>query len=66
MGEKSRKKKRSHVSGWYKWFKESLCVEITNEDNAHHFDIKCIVHLELIPQGQKSQPTLCGNGEAIT
>jgi len=25
------------VFEWYKWFKESLHMKITNEDNAHHF-----------------------------
>jgi len=29
--------KRSSVSELHKWFKVSLHVEITNEDNAHHF-----------------------------
>jgi hypothetical protein len=27
--------KKSSVYVWYKWFKESLHVKITNEDNAH-------------------------------
>jgi hypothetical protein len=36
---------------------ESSHVEITNEDNAHHFlltsfDIKGTLHFEFIPQGQ--------------
>jgi len=30
-------KKKSSVSEWHKWFKESLYVEITNEDNVYHF-----------------------------
>jgi hypothetical protein len=29
--------KKSSVSEWQKWFKESLYVEITNEENAHHY-----------------------------
>jgi hypothetical protein len=28
--------KKSSVFIWYKWFKESLHVEITDEDSAHH------------------------------
>jgi len=29
--------KKSSVSEWHIWFKDSLHVKITNEDNAHHF-----------------------------
>jgi hypothetical protein len=43
---------KSSVCEWHKWFKENLLVEITNEDNAHHFHIKGIVHFEFISQSQ--------------
>jgi hypothetical protein len=43
----------SSFSEWYKRFKESSHVEITNADNAQHFfDIKGTVRFESIPQGQ--------------
>jgi len=29
--------KKSNVYEWYKWLKGSSQVEITNEDDAHHF-----------------------------
>jgi Zn-dependent oligopeptidase len=29
--------KKSGVSEWHKWFKESLHVKVTHEDNAHYF-----------------------------
>jgi len=44
--------KKSNVFTWHKGFKESSHVEITNEDNVHHFlDIKGTVHFKFIPQG---------------
>jgi hypothetical protein len=29
--------RKSNVVEWHEWFKESLHVKITNEDNAHYF-----------------------------
>jgi len=29
--------KMSSVFEWHKWVKKTLHVEITNEDNSHHF-----------------------------
>jgi hypothetical protein len=43
---------------------ESLHDRITNEDNAHNFDIKSTVHFEFIPPGQ-STSLLYGNSEVV-
>jgi len=43
--------KKSRVYEWYKRFKESSHVEITNENNACFYN-KGTVHFEFTPQGQ--------------
>jgi hypothetical protein len=65
MGEKLWKK--SSVSELHKWFKESLHVEITSEDNAHHF-LQYQGHCSLWIQSTRpnSQSSLlCGNTEEV-
>jgi hypothetical protein len=59
--------KKSSVSEWHNRFKESSHVEITDEDNAHHFlRYEGCYSLWIHSMRPKSQRNLlCGNNEAV-